>query len=327
MNSINEAQAAMVRALGIACMLAAGVAAAQSYPVKPVRIVVTLAPGGTADILARIVAQKLTEAWNQQVVVENRPGASGMIGAELVSRAPPDGYTLLMGYNAEITINQSLFRKMPYDPVRDLAPVTIAGTTPMILVVHPSLPAKTLKELIALAKARPGELTYGSAGNGSTPHLGGELLKHIARVEITHVPYKSAALVMPELIGGQVSMLFSGMPLAMPHVRAGRLRALAVSTSSRSPAADVPTVAESGFPGFDITNWFGIFVPAGTPREVVDTLYKEIARGVSAPDVKERLAREGGGVNPIPPDEYARFIQAEIAKYAKIVREARISVD
>jgi tripartite-type tricarboxylate transporter receptor subunit TctC len=309
-------------------LLVAAVAAAQSYPVKPVRIVVTLAPGGTADILARIVAQKLTEAWGQQIVVENRPGASGMIGAEIVAKAPPDGYTLLMGYNAEITINQSLLRKMTYDPVKDLAPVTIAGTTPMILVIHPSLPAKTIKELMALARARPGELTYGSAGNGSTPHLGGELLKHSARVDITHVPYKSAALVVPELIGGQVSMLFSGMPLAMPHVRAGKLRALAVSTGSRSPAApDVPTVAESGFPGFDITNWFGIFVPAGTSRDIVDTLYREIARGVSAPDVKERLAKEGGAVNPIPPDEYARFIQAEIAKYAKIIREARITVD
>ncbi len=320
---------AMGKLIAAACaLLAASVAAAQSYPVKPVRIVVTLAPGGTADILARIVAQKLTEALNQQVVVENRPGASGMIGAEMVTRAPPDGYTLLMGYNAEITINQSLFRKMAYDPVKDLTPVTIAGTTPMILVIHPSLPARTLKELMALAKARPGELTYGSAGTGSTPHLGAELLKHTARVDITHVPYKSAALVVPELIGGQVSMLFSGMPLAMPHVRAGRLRALAVSTSSRSAAAaDVPTVAESGFPGFDITNWFGIFVPAGTPKDVIDTLYREIARGVSAPDVKERLSKEGGAVNPISPDEYARFIQAEIAKYARIIKEAGIRVD
>jgi len=303
-------------------------AIAQSYPAKPIRIVVTLAPGGTADILARIVAQKLNEVWGQQVVVDNRPGASGMIGAEIVAKAPPDGYTLLMGYNAEITINQSLMKKMAYDPMRNFTPVTIAGTTPMILVVHPSLPAKSLKELIALARARPGELAYGSAGSGSTPHLGAELLKHMAHVDITHVPYKSAALVMPELIGGQVAMLFSGMPLAMPHVRAGRLRALAVSTAARSPATpEIPTVAESGFPGFDITNWFGIFVPAGTPKEIVDALYQEIARGVSAPDVKDRLAKEGGGINPLTPAAYAQFIQLEIAKYARIVKEAGITAN
>ena len=321
-----------MRALRTLCAIigcgACAIASAQPYPAKPIRIVVTLAPGGTADILARIVAQKLNEAWGQQVVVDNRPGASGMIGAELVAKAPPDGYTLLMGYNAEITINQSLVKKMAYDPVRSFTPVTIAGTTPMILVVHPSLPTKNLKELIALARARPGELAYGSAGSGSTPHLGAELLKHMARVEITHVPYKSAALVMPELIGGQVAMLFSGMPLAMPHVRSGRLRALAVSTEARSPATpDVPTVAESGYPGFDITNWFGIFVPAGTPKEIVDALYKEVARGVSAPEVKDRLAKEGGGINPLTPAEYARFIQSEITKYAKIVKEAGITAN
>ena len=321
-----------MRALRTLCAIigcgACAIASAQPYPAKPIRIVVTLAPGGTADILARIVAQTLNEAWGQQVVVDNRPGASGMIGAELVAKAPPDGYTLLMGYNAEITINQSLVKKMAYDPVRSFTPVTIAGTTPMILVVHPSLPTKNLKELIALARARPGELAYGSAGSGSTPHLGAELLKHMARVEITHVPYKSAALVMPELIGGQVAMLFSGMPLAMPHVRSGRLRALAVSTEARSPATpDVPTVAESGYPGFDITNWFGIFVPAGTPKEIVDVLYKEVARGVSAPEVKDRLAKEGGGINPLKPAEYARFIQSEITKYAKIVKEAGITAN
>lgn len=311
-------------AVSFCCLCSASIA--QSYPTKPIRIVVTLAPGGTADILARIVALKLNEAWGQQVFVDNRPGASGMIGAEIVAKSPPDGYTLLMGYNAEIAINQSLMAKMAYDPVRDFSPVTLAGTTPMILVVHPSLPVKNLQELIALARGRRGELAYGSAGSGSTPHLGSELLKHMANVDITHVPYKSAALVMPELIGGQVAMLFSGMPLAMPHVRAGRLRALAVSTKARSLAApEVPTVAESGFPGFDITNWFGILAPAGTPKETIDALYKEIARGVSAPDVRDRLAREGGDINPIAPADYVQFIKAEIAKYAKIIREARIT--
>lgn len=297
-------------------------APALDYPNKPVKIIVTLAPGGTADILARLLADKLTAAWGQPVVVENRPGASGMIGAEAVAKAPPDGYTLLMGYNAEIAINRSLFKEMPYDSLKAFIPVTIVGTTPMILVVNPSVPARTLKELIDLARAGT-KLSYGSAGNGSTPHLGAELLKAGAGVDIIHVPYKSAALAIPQVIGNHVSMVFSGMPLAMPHVRAGTLRAIAVSSPARSPATpDVPTVAESGFPGFDITNWFGIFVPAGTDGAIVDKLYADIKKSVSSEDVVARLRREGGDINPIPPREYARFIEAEVAKYRKIIEKS-----
>jgi tripartite-type tricarboxylate transporter receptor subunit TctC len=284
---------------------------------------VTLAPGGTADILARTLGEKLSALWGQPVVVENRPGASGMIGAEAVAKAEPDGYTLLMGYNAEIAINRSLFKSMPYDSLKAFIPVTIVGTTPMILVVNPSVPAKTLGELIELARSGRANLSYGSAGNGSTPHLGAELLKSGAKVDITHVPYKSAALAIPQVIGGHVSMVFSGMPLAMSHVRSGALRALAVSSKFRSPAApDVPTVAESGFPGFDITNWFGIFVPSDTPAAIVDKLYVDIARSVTAEDVVSRLRREGGDVNPIPPKEFARFIEAEVAKYQKIIQQS-----
>jgi tripartite-type tricarboxylate transporter receptor subunit TctC len=298
-------------------------ATAQDYPAKPVRIIVTLAPGGTADLLARMLGEKLSALWQQPVVVENRPGASGMIGAEAVAKAEPDGYTLLMGYNAEIVINRSLFKAMPYDSLKAFTPVTIVGTTPMLLVINPTIPATTLGELIEVARSGRASLSYGSAGNGSTPHLGTELLKASAKVDITHVPYKSAALALPQVIGNHVSMLFSGMPLAMPHVRAGTLRALAVSSSSRSPAApDVPTVAESGFPGFEITNWFGIFVPAGTPQPIVDKLYADISRSVKSEDVVARLRREGGDINPIPPREFQKFIETEIVKYQKIIQQS-----
>lgn len=295
-------------------------ASAQGYPSKPIKIIVTLAPGGTADILARLLADKLSAAWGQAVVVENRPGASGMIGAEQVAKADPDGYTLLMGYNAEIVINRSLFKTMSYDSLKAFTPVTIVGTTPMILVVNPGIPANSLGELMALAKTGKHNLSYGSAGNGSTPHLGMELLKASSKADITHVPYKSAALAVPQVIGNHVSMVFSGMPLAMPHVRSGALKALAVSSPARSSAVpDVPTVAESGFPGFDITNWFGIFVPAGTPQPIVDKLYQGIKASVTSEDVVARLRREGGDVNPMPPAEFAKFIDAEVEKYRKII--------
>jgi tripartite-type tricarboxylate transporter receptor subunit TctC len=306
----------------LAAFLVAPVAA-QDYPAKPVRIIVTLAPGGTADLLARILGEKLSALWQQPVVVENRPGASGMIGAEAVAKAEPDGYTLLMGYNAEIVINRSLFKTMPYDSLKAFTPVTIVGTTPMILVINPAIPASSLGELIELARSGRVSLSYGSAGNGSTPHLGTELLKASAKVDITHVPYKSAALALPQVIGNHVSMLFSGMPLAMPHVRSGALRALAVSSPTRSPAApDVPTVAESGFSGFEITNWFGIFVPAGTPQAIVDKLYADISRSVKSEDVVARLRREGGDINPIPPREFQKFIETEIVKYQKIIQQS-----
>jgi tripartite-type tricarboxylate transporter receptor subunit TctC len=306
----------------IAAAFLAFAAQAQDYPARPVKMIVTLAPGGTADILARLLGEKLSAMWGQPVVVENRPGASGMIGAEAVAKAEPDGYTLLMGYNAEIAINRSLFKSMPYDPQKAFTPVTIVGTTPMILVVNPSVPAKTLAELINLARSGT-PLSYGSAGNGSTPHLGAELLKARTKVDITHVPYKSAALAIPQVMGNHVSMVFSGMPLAMPHVRSGSLRAIAVSSATRSTAApDVPTVAESGFPGFEITNWFGIFVPAGTPQAIVDKLYADIKKSVSSEDVVARLRREGGDINPLPPREFQAFIDAEVLKYRKIIEES-----
>jgi tripartite-type tricarboxylate transporter receptor subunit TctC len=301
---------------------------AGQYPAKAIRIVTPYAPGGTADILARVVAQKLSEAWGQQVVIDNRPGASGMIGADIAAKAPPDGYTLLMAYTAEIAITQSLFKSMTYDPVRDLAPVTLAAVTPMIFVVHPSLPARNVQELIALAKTRPGELPYASAGNGSPAHLAFELLQRNTQVTIIHVPYKGAAPALTDLLGGHVVMFFSGMPPAMPHVKAGKLRAIAVSTAKRSPAApDVPTVAESGVRDFDISTWFGVLVPAATPKEIVAKLNAEISRALTLPDVKERLAREGAETAPNSPEQFGRFVQSEIAKFAKIIKESGARAD
>jgi len=324
---VNPMKLPAIVVLAFSAMLSMSLAAAEIYPSKPVRIIVTLAPGGTADILARLLAEKLSVLWGQPVIVENRPGASGMMGAELVAKAPADGYTLLMGYNAEISINPAIFKAMPYDPRKAFTPVTIVGTTPMILVVNPQIPAKSVAELIALARTgKP--LSYGSAGNGSTPHLGAEMLKNAAKIDILHVPFKSAALAVPQVMGNHVSMVFSGMPLAMPHVRAGSLRAIAVSSATRSPAApDVPTMAESGFPGFDITNWFAIFVPAGTPSPIVDKLYTDIARSVKDEEFMSRIRREGGDVNPISPKEFAQFLEAESEKYRKIVKESGITPD
>ncbi len=306
----------------------AGSGAGQAYPAKAIRIVTPYAPGGTADILARVVAQKLSEAWGQQVVIDNRPGASGMIGADIAAKAAPDGYTLLMAYTAEIAIVQSLFKTMTYDPVRDFFPVTLAAVTPMIFVVHPSLPVRNVKELIALAKTRPGQLPYASAGNGSPAHLAFELLQRSAQITIIHVPYKGAAPALTDLLGGHVVMFFSGMPPAMPHIKADKLRAIAVSTATRSPAAaEVPTVAESGLRDFDIGTWFGVLVPAATPRDVVAKLNAEIARALTLPDVKARLAREGAETAPNSPEQFGRFIQSEIAKFASIIKESGARAD
>ena len=310
------------------CLLLVACAHAQTYPTKTIRIVTPYAPGGTADILSRVVAQKLAETWKQQVVVDNRPGASGMIGAEIAAKAAPDGYTVLMAYTAEIAITQSLFKEMTYDPVRDLAPVTLAAITPMIFVVHPSLPAHDVKELVALAKTRPGQLPYASAGNGSPAHLAFELLQRSAGISITHVPYKGSAPALTDLLGGHVVMFFSGMPPAMPHVKAGKLRAIAVSTAKRSPATpEVPAVAESGLRGFDISTWFGVLVPAATPQDIVMRLNAEIARALTLPDVKARLAGEGAETAPDSPAQFGKFIQSEIAKFAGIIKASGARAD
>lgn len=319
----------LITACLLCVALAAGAAAmAQSYPTKSIRVVVPFAPGGTTDITGRLAAQKITEAWGQNMIIDNRPGASGMIGADIVARAPPDGYTVLLGSTAEIAINQHLYSKMTYSTEKDLAPVTLAAITPLILVIHPSIPAKSVQELIQLAKAHPGQLTYASAGTGGVQHLAGELLKTTARIDITHVPYKGAGPAIGDLLGGQVSMFFSGMPPAIPHVKGGKLRALAVTTRTRSPAApEAPTMAEAGVPGFDISNWFAYFVPAGTPKEIVSKLSTELARVLKLADVKEKLASQGAETVGNSPEQLGQFVRAESAKYAKLIKESGAKAD
>ncbi|HEX9685172.1 MAG TPA: tripartite tricarboxylate transporter substrate binding protein [Burkholderiales bacterium] len=307
-------------AAGGAIAQAPSTGSGQAYPTKPIRVVVPYAPGGATDLTARLVGQKMQVAMKQNVLVDNRPGAGGVIGADIVAKAAPDGYTVLIAVPAEMAILPHL-QKMPYDVPRDFAPVSLAAVTPLILVVHPSLPVKSVKELIAFVKARPGQLNYASAGTGGVQHLSGELLKITMKLDIAHVPYKGAGPVMPDLIGGHIPMFFSGMPPAMPHVKAGRLRALAVTTTKRSPAApDVPTMTEAGVPGFDISNWFAYFVPAGTPPDLIARLNAEVNRGLSFQDVKEKLASVGAETVGTTPEALAKFVRAETEKFAQLVK-------
>lgn len=308
-------------AAAVAVLLCAGAAASQGFPSKPIRIVVPFSPGGATDLIARVVGQKITESTGQSVLVDNRPGASGMIGADLVAKAAPDGYTILMASTGEVAINPSLYATMSYDPDKDLVPVTLAGITPLILVVNPSSPYHSVKDVVTDAKSRPGTLSFASAGNGSVQHLSGELLKALTATDMTHVPYKGAAPALTDVVGAQVTMFFSGMPPAMGYVKANKLRALAVTTPRRSPAApDVPTMEEAGIAGFDISNWFGVLAPAGTPSDVLDRLNAEVVKALAQPAVKAKLAEQGAEAVGNTRAEFAAFIQAEKAKYAKLVK-------
>jgi tripartite-type tricarboxylate transporter receptor subunit TctC len=314
--------------LAVALLLAVGICAAQSYPAKPIRIIVPFPPGGIADLFARVIGQKFGETWGQPGVVDNRPGAGGNIGAEIVAKSAPDGYTLVTGSIGTHAVNVSLFSKLPYDPIRDFAPVSLIMEAEGLLVVHPSLPVKSVKELIALAKARPGQIAYASAGHGTAAHLSGELFKSMAKVNLLHVPYKGNVPAITDLLAGQTSLLFATMPTVLPQVQAGRLRALAVTSSTRAPAApQLPTIAEAALPGFSVTNWIGFFAPAGTPREVVLKLNGEVARIMQAPDIQKRLVAEGAKFTPWTPDQFAAFVKSELAKWAKVVKEAGIRVD
>jgi tripartite-type tricarboxylate transporter receptor subunit TctC len=318
-------------ALAIVVAAAGGAVAqagAQPYPVRPMRVIVPYAPGGATDLTARLVGAKMGEAFGQQVLVENRPGGAGMIGAELVAKAAPDGYTLLIATPAEIAINPHLFSKMSYQPERDFAPVSLAASTPLILVVHPAVPAKSVQELVALARSKPGRMTSASAGTGGVQHMALDLLKMTAKIDIVHVPYKGAGPAIPDLIGGHVDMFFAGMPPALPHVKSGKLRALAVTTAKRSAAApEVPTMAESGVTGFDINNWFAFFVPAGTPADLIARLNTEINRALRLQDVKDRLSPQGAEAVGTSPEELARYARAESEKYAKLIRASGAKAD
>jgi tripartite-type tricarboxylate transporter receptor subunit TctC len=303
--------------------LGAGAAAAQTFPARQMRMVVTFPTGGAPDILARTITEKLDPAWGQSMIVDNKPGAGGNIGAEFVARAPADGHTLVMGTVGTHSINGSLYAKIPYDMVKDFAPVTLIASTPNLLVVNNDVPAKNVQELIALAKAKPGQLTYGSPGIGTSVHVSGELFNSMAGVKTTHVPYKGRQMAIPDLLGGNITMMFDNMPSAIPVVRDGKLRAIGVTSAKRSPSApEIPTIAEQGLPGFEATSWFAVFAPAGTPRPVVDRLHAEITRIFNLPDVKEKMSKLG--LDPIlgGPEELSRVQAAEIAKWAKVIRDS-----
>jgi len=299
-----------------------------AYPTKPIRLVVPFPPGGATDILAREVAKHLTEAWGQSVVVDNRPGAGGNIGSELVAKSAPDGYTLEMGTVGTHAINASLYSKMPYDHIKDFVPVILVAGVPNVLEVHPSVPVNSVQELIAYAKANPGKLNFASSGSGTSIHLSGELFKVMAGVQMTHVPYKGSAPALSDLLGGQVQLMFDNLPPSLPQIKAGKLRALAVTSSTRAPALpDVPTVAEAGLPGFEASSWFGVLAPAGTPPAIVAKLNAEIAKWLTTPEAKEKLANVGANIAGGTPEDFARHIQAETAKWAKVVKESGAKVD
>ena len=317
----------LIRLVLVALLVAAAPAHAQTYPAKSIRIVVPFAPGGGADIIARILGQKMTDSWGQQVVVDNRAGASGNIGAEIVAKAAPDGHTLLMASSA-LAINPSVYRSVPYDPIKDFAPITQPALLPNILVAHSSVPVKTVRDLIALAKSRPGQLAYASAGAGTGTHLAAEMFKLQAGVDMVHVPYKGGGAVISDLLGGQVALTFATLPSVMPYVKAGRLRALAMTTTKRWPGLPtVPTIAESGFPGFEISTWIGLLAPAGTPKDVVGKLHGEVTRILKLPDVRERF--DSLGMEPVgdSPEQFAQYIRSELAKYAKVVRQSGARVE
>ncbi len=303
-------------------------ASAQGYPHKPVRMVVGFPPGGGTDVVARVIGQKLSEWWGQVVVVENRPGATGTIGADAVAKSAPDGYTLLMGHVNSHAIAPNLFKNLPYDPIRDFAAVAYVGYVPNVLAVHPSVPAKSMRELIALAKAKPGSLHFASSGNGSTQHLAGEMFKQLAGVDMVHVPYKGSGDAIKDLLAGVVELNFDTMPPVVEHIRGGRLRGLAISTPTRlAQLPDVPTFIEEGMTGFDVTNWYGVMAPAATPRELVARLNADINKAMRVPEVRARLEQVGTQLKEQSTAEFSAFMKAELIKYAKLVKDADIKID
>jgi tripartite-type tricarboxylate transporter receptor subunit TctC len=300
----------------------------QQYPVRPVRFVVPFAAGGSVDTLARTIGPKLADALGQQIVVDNRPGGNGDIGMLIVAKSAPDGYTILLGYIANLAIAPSLYAKMPYDPVGDYVPVTQIATSPNVLTAHPSVPAKTLKELIALAKAKPGAVNFASTGVASVGHLTGELLNNLAGMKMTHVPYKGGGQAIIDLVGGHVQVMFSGFSAAMPHIKSGKIRPLAVTGARRSPAlADVPTIAEQGFPGVEATAWYGVLTPAGAPQPVVARLHGEIVRILKLPDVVQRLDALGFELVGSTPEQFSAYIRSETSKWEKVVRASGAKPD
>lgn len=309
-------------------LVTSGNALAQSYPTKTVKIVIPFPPGGISDVLGRVIGQKLSEVWGQPVVIENRPGAGTTIAADYIAKSPPDGYTL---YYIDITthsINASLYKKLPYDSIKDFAPVMLVTSTPLMLVLHPSVPAKSVRELIALAKAKPGQLNIAHSGPGTIIHVTGELFKSTAGIDMVNIPYTGSAPATTAVLSGEASMIFSTMPPALTHMKAGRLRALAVTTPQRAaPAPDIPTMIEAGVPGFESVLWNGILVPARTPREIIDKINSDMRRILQLPDVKERFAAQGGEISPSTPEQLAAHVKSEIEKWGKVVRVSGARID
>ncbi len=310
----------------IAAAFAAGVVHAQNYPDKPIRIISPFTPGGGTDLMARLIGQQLTKSWGQQVVVENKPGANGMLGADFVAKAAPDGYTLLVGTMGTHGINASLYKKLPYDTINDFAPVTALITSPMLLCVHPSVPARTTGEFIALARARPGQITFSSAGTGSVGHLAGELFNYLAHVKIVHIPYRGAGPAAIDLMSGQVQAMMGSPAAALNFVKIGKIRALAVTSRNRSALApDIPTLAESGLKTYDVTTWYGLWAPARTPNAIVQRLNAEVKTMLALPEIRQQLATQA--LEPLgnSPEEFAALIKAELAKWAQVAAGASIT--
>jgi len=314
--------------LSFSALFADPAAQAQAYPAKPVRLIVPFAPGGTTDVLARLVAQKLAESMGQQFIIENKPGAGGNIGTEIAVKSPPDGYTLVMSFDGTMAINPNTYAKMPFDPQKDLVAVANVAQVPLLIVVHPGVAAKNIAEFVALAKASPGRINYSSAGHGSTGHLTGELFRSRAGIQIVHVSYKGGGQAVQDLLGGQIQMLVTALPTVEGHLKGGKLRALAFTSLKRVPGApDVPTLAESGYPGMEVLSWYGILAPAGTPPEIVRRLNAEINRVLQAPDVRERLTALGTEPTGGSPDQFAQVIRADTARWAKVVGDAGIRIE
>ena len=321
-------QTSLMILAALAVMAPAGAQAATAYPSKPIRLLVGFPPGGSTDILSRQVGVRLAESLGQQVVIDNRAGAAGNLASELVARGNPDGYTLLMATVSSHGINPGLYKKVPYDPVADFAPVTLIASYPLILAVNPGVPVKNVKELIALAKGKPGALRFGSSGNGSPGHLSGEIFKNMAGIDIVHVPYKGGAPSTLAVLSGEVQITFATLPGAMPHIKSGKLNGPAVTTAKRSPTLpEVPTIAESGLPGFDISSWAGLMAPAGTPKSVVLMLNAATVKALASHDMRERLAGEGAEPVGNTPEQFAAFVKAELAKWAQAIKQAGAQID
>ena len=314
-------------AAGCALAFSHGPVSAQAFPAKPIRMVVPFAPGGPTDIVGRAIAQRMTETFGQTVIVDNRAGAGGVVGADLVAKAPADGYTVLLCSTGAMAINPGLMPNIPYDSVRDFAPLSLVVTIPYLLLVSSTSPIQSVQALIAAAKAKPGQMNYGSAGTGSTSHLAGELFKSMAKIDLVHVPYKGSAPAATDLIGGQLQTMFDAVAVALPLVRGGKLRPLGISTTKRSQLVpDVPTIAEAGVPGYEVATWHGICAPAGTPRPVVTALNQAIVQAVHHPETKQRLVSIGADVVGSTPEEFGRFLASELAKWSRIIKQSGASV-